>query len=662
MTYSINFEPNLKRKQRRQALRFGLPIVMFLLLLSVLVASVYYAREHEREQNQTQLIADTLWARQNLQFEMDGFRKTLKSMVEDPFLYSSSNFEAAARQLATSNEELIAIFKSESLELLPSSLGQVSEETVFSLVSLLRNAVRQRLSSGIDGLVGPFAWEGKNYVAVVAIGQHQTALIIAIVDLNLFLNRELPWWFAQKHQVELVSSSGSVLARMVKGKPGAGVYEHSTILELGNLPLTLRVESSEPSPRFFNYGTTGAVLLLLSLLLISFFLLWNDSRRRLKVEAHLEEEKLFRQSMQDSIAVGMRVWDLNGVIRYVNPSFCKLVGYSADELIGVPFPLPYWPSENTEAYPELVAKVIAGETPRAGFETVYQHREGHFIDVLIVEAPLRDSSNNHIGWMSSVLDITDRKRSEAVIEMQREQLQAASRFALVGEVASNISHELNQPLASMVSFAQAGINLSRKGAKIEKYVELFTKICDQALRASQVVSRVQNLVRKRQPLREQTTIRSVLNSIRFSLDSIAAAHSVNLNYQLKAIDHPLYLDRIMVEQALINLVKNASEAFESDQFDRKVTIQSEMNNLGICLIVSDNGPGIALNHAEKLFESLFSTKSNGLGLGLSLCRSVAEAHGGRLTVKQLEPIGTEFTLSMPMAVTVNKKVEYATSE
>lgn len=646
----FSFEPNLKRKQRKQAFRFGLPVVMFTLLFMILAGAVYYALEDEREQTQAKLIADTLWARQNLQFQADGLRKTLSSLAKDPLIYHSNNFEVAAGQLARSNGELVAVFRGEELDPVPDTFNDMSLDALLTMRNLLLPRVLQRLGADLEGVVGPISWQGKSYVAIVGIGQNKQALIVGLLDLGLMLEREMPWWFAQDNQVDLLSSSGVTLARLVRGQPGAGVYVHSTSLDLGGLPLQLKVSSSKEGPRLFNYGITGAVVLLLILLLISFLLLWRDSRKRLKIETKLEEEKLFRQSMQDSIALGMRVWDLQGTIRYVNPAFCNIVGYSSEELVGAPFPLPYWPENNTEEYHSLVAKVISGNSPREGFETLYQHREGHLINVLIVEAPLRDSQGVHVGWMSSVLDITDRKRSEEVIARQREQLQAASRFALVGEVASNIAHELNQPLGSMVSFAQAGVNLSKKGAPIEKYAELFTKLRDQAQRASRVVGSVQNLVRKRKPMRETVTVRQLMQSVKPSLESIAGAMDVDLLFELHQVEQPLYLDRIMVEQAIVNLVKNASEAFTAAQRIRRVEVMTEVHDGVFSLQVSDNGPGLSLDNSDRMFESLVSTKPDGLGLGLSLCRSVAESHGGRLQAEAISTGGTRFTITLPMAV------------
>lgn len=644
------FEFELKTIQRRQAFRFGIPVLVFVLLALVLGGAVYFAQQEEREQAQSKLIADTLWARQNIQFQMDGLANSLLSLVQASAAGSAQRFNGVCKQVLRSYPELSMLYRGKNLEPLSCVGDESASYNPDELPDSFKSEIFQRIQSLTPGFAGPVELRGRNFVAAVSFGP-EGRVMVGLVDLGRMLDKELPWWFARDNEVELLDARGVVHAALRKGKDGQGVFVHQTILELGGVPLQIRVNSGESGPQLFNYAVSAAMLFLLGLLLLSFVLLFRDSRRRLNIEAKLQEEKLFRQSMQDSIALGMRVWDLTGTIRYVNPAFCRIVGYDAAELVGRPMPMPYWPQNYTEDYRKLVAKVIAGKAPRDGFESVYQHKDGRLIHVLIVEAPLKDSRGAHVGWMSSVLDITDRKNSELVISEQREKLQAASRFALVGEVASNIAHELNQPLATMVSFAQAGVNLSRKGASIERYAELFEKIRDQAQRASRVVGGVQNLVRKRQPEREWVTAEQMVQSIWPILDTLIQKHEVRIHVQLdQEVTPALFLDRIMVEQALVNLIKNSAEAFRTDQLVRNIWLRSKATEENYVFEVQDDGPGVSLPDSTRMFEALFSTKADGLGLGLSLCKSVAEAHGGRLRAEAVPTGGSLFRIDLPMAL------------
>jgi C4-dicarboxylate-specific signal transduction histidine kinase len=161
---------------------------------------------------------------------------------------------------------------------------------------------------------------------------------------------------------------------------------------------------------------------------------------------------------------------------------------------------------------------------------------------------------------------------------------------------------------------------------------------------------VQNLVRKRRPVRESVRVEDLIDSIRFMVTSIAVHHDVRLHFKIDDHEVQVHVDRIMVEQAIINLVKNAAEAFTAAQRIRNVWVLARHVEDSFEIAVRDDGPGLSLNNPERMFEALVSTKPDGLGLGLSLCRSVAEAHGGRLKVEAVATGGTCFIMSLPMAI------------
>lgn len=619
----------------------------------VLIGSaVVYTRQQEQEAHQKKLISNALWSADTLQFQLKRLSGSLDALASDPGQYQSPRLKLALEQLARSTPGLVAVFKGHGMGLAAKLDDSVPDSVLGPLRDQIAKDVATRELLRSDGVIGPYELDGLRYIASVNMTPGGHALLVGILDLDSFLQAEMPKWLLESTDLSITDLEGRVFGSVARPRiKGQNNLSHVSELDLGGLNLQLRAYSAADEPplllsHVFN-SITGLLLLLLA---VTFVLLWRDSRQRLVMEEKLREEKQFRQSMQDSMAVGLRVWDLDGVIRYVNPAFCNMVGFEPKELIAVPQPLPYWPSKNIEEYKTLVANVISGNAPPEGFETVYQHKSGRLIDVLIVEAPLRDGKGEHVGWMSSVIDITDRKRSEALVAEQREKLQAASRFALVGEVASNIAHELNQPLATMVSFAQAGLNLTERGAPVEKFAQLFEKLRDQAQRAGRVVGSVQNLVRKRRPVRESVRVEDLIDSIRFMVTSIAVHHDVRLHFKIDDHEVQVHVDRIMVEQAIINLVKNAAEAFTAAQRIRNVWVLARHVEDSFEIAVRDDGPGLSLNNPERMFEALVSTKPDGLGLGLSLCRSVAEAHGGRLKVEAVATGGTCFIMSLPMAI------------
>jgi two-component system sensor histidine kinase DctS len=172
----------------------------------------------------------------------------------------------------------------------------------------------------------------------------------------------------------------------------------------------------------------------------------------------------FRTAMENSLVTGLRARDLEGRITYVNPAFCQIVGYPAEEIVGKLPPMPYWAPEAMAEYQTRFASVLAGKvTPQ--FETFFQRPNGERVPVLIFEAPLVDNDGKQTGWMGSILDISDRKRIEELNRQQQEKLQASARLATMGEIASMLAHELNQPLAAISSYTTGALNLIARCAR-----------------------------------------------------------------------------------------------------------------------------------------------------------------------------------------------------
>ena len=214
-----------------------------------------------------------------------------------------------------------------------------------------------------------------------------------------------------------------------------------------------------------------ALVLGLSLGLTALVLLLaRDFRRRAQAEAALAEALAFRKAMEDSLSTGLRARDLGGRITYANPAFCAMVGFSADELLGSAVP-PDWPAEQVQVYAQRQALRLApgaaqdpstGRAGRDGFETRFMRRDGERFPVMIYEVPLVDGGGRHTGWMSAVLDVSEQRRVEDLSRQQQERLRAFARLATVGEMTSLLSHELNQPLAAIASYASACLNLAQQ--------------------------------------------------------------------------------------------------------------------------------------------------------------------------------------------------------
>jgi two-component system sensor histidine kinase DctS len=357
--------------------------------------------------------------------------------------------------------------------------------------------------------------------------------------------------------------------------------------------------------------------------------------------------------MEDSLVTGLRARDLEGRITYVNPAFCQMVGFSAEELMGQSANAPYWPPELADEYKKRQEIRLAGNVPpREGFESVFMHKDGTRFPVLIIEAPLINAQGVQTGWMSAFLDIREQRRVEELSRASQDRLQATARLAMVGEMASLLSHELNQPLAAISSYATGMRNLLQQGAHTLSVVELaMHRISEQAERAGKVIKSVHDFVRRRDQAREAAAPQALFDAILPLVNLQARKLGVQVQLRLEAGLSPVLCDRTMVEQVLLNLARNGMQAMDRPEIRRRVlqlgAKRAPADARWIEFFVADVGPGIAPEVAQQLFTPFFTTKAEGMGLGLSLCRTVIEQHGGTLAFEPYPPQGTVFTFTLP---------------
>jgi two-component system sensor histidine kinase DctS len=391
--------------------------------------------------------------------------------------------------------------------------------------------------------------------------------------------------------------------------------------------------------------------------------------------------------MEDSLSTGLRARDMQGVISYVNPAFCAMVGFTPDELLPAPaatgsdtqnrqstlYAPPYWPPEYAALYQQRQQQRLegSGRNPtelREGFETVFMRKNGERFPVMIYEAPLVDGQGLQTGWMSAVLDLSAQRRVEEISRQQQERLQATARLATVGEMASLLSHELNQPLAAIASYASGSLNLINDPAADTPGLlkQALERIAEQAERAGRIIKSVHDFVRRREQLHETLGADVLLEAVL----PLARMHSRKSGTRIE-LDLPLPLagesgsaaraprvrcDRTMVEQVLLNLARNGIQAMEGATVpaERVLILRVRVVQAGRATFsIIDRGPGIAEDVAARLFTPFFTTRAEGMGLGLSLCRTVIEQHGGTLDFGPgPDGRGTEFrfTLAMPAVI------------
>ena len=490
-----------------------------------------------------------------------------------------------------------------------------------------------------------------------------TAYLVVTYSLPELLATHVDKQFTRTQEVAFTEADGTRLAAFGAPQRGGRAFIAQRVLDLPGNRLVLRLNSWRTAPVWFPNVLTGVVAALALALLVVLQLLGRDMRRRLRVERDLAEALAFRKAMEDSLVTGLRARDNEGKISYVNPAFCRMVGFSADELLGQGLPAPYWPPENAVEFQQRQAGRLAGKNPppREGSESIFMHKSGTRFPVWVIEAPLIDAKGNQTGWMSACLDIREQRRVEELSRASQERIQATARLAMVGEMASLLSHELNQPLAAIASYANGSLNLLKEGAAGNETSEIgvaIRRIAEQAERAGKVIKSVHDFVRRRDHLRESVAPRLLVEAVLPLVNLQARKLGVRVVVALHDGLPEVLCDRTMVEQVLLNLARNAMQAMqgnalgEADASELRIEARpaspSERSTKGwVEFCVADQGHGLTPDVAERMFTPFFTTKEEGMGLGLSLCRTVVEQHGSTLSFEPKLPRGTRFKFGLP---------------
>lgn len=270
---------------------------------------------------------------------------------------------------------------------------------------------------------------------------------------------------------------------------------------------------------------------------------------------------------------------------------------------------------------------------------------------------LVDSAGQQVGWMGSIVDITERKRLEETERRHTEAMAHHARLTTLGEVASTLAHELNQPLTAIVSYS-AGLSLAlKKQAAIEpELLDAMDAVCSNAAQAVRIVHRIRARLSLRDPALQLCDMNTVAQEALDLLKRPLGKSGIRLATQLGSAWPPVLADRVGVEQVITNLVRNAADALGSLGDDRQIRVCTEFEHGAVHLEVSDNGPGLQGRTLETLCASFYSTKGDGMGMGLAICRSIIEAHQGSFSASEAPGGGVSFRFSLPIGVPSQTRV------
>jgi PAS domain S-box-containing protein len=380
--------------------------------------------------------------------------------------------------------------------------------------------------------------------------------------------------------------------------------------------------------------------------------LFEAEKQRTLALAHANRDLAEREArirrLVDANIIGIFIWDFDGRILEANEAFLRIVGYDHEDLVAgrirwTDLTPPEWRDRDTRLMQE---HKVTGILPP--FEKEYFRKDGSRVPVLIGVATFEEGGNQGVAF---VLDLTERKSAEERLRRLESDLAHMNRVSMMGELAASLSHEITQPIASARNNARAAQNfLDMQPPDLSEVREALSCVVDDTDRAGDMIERMRDHLKKAPPRKAQFDLNEAINEVIVLGGSAVIKNGVSVQTRLSEGLLPIRGDRVQLQQVVLNLLLNAVEAMGSTEAGaRELLISTEQDRTGVLVAVHDSGPGIDPSHRERVFESFYTTKPSGTGMGLSICRSIIDAHGGRLWAEANEPRGTVFQFTLPAA-------------
>jgi PAS domain S-box-containing protein len=375
-----------------------------------------------------------------------------------------------------------------------------------------------------------------------------------------------------------------------------------------------------------------------------------DLTERKRAEEALRESEQRLRSVIDGIPGHVGVLAPNGDIEAVNRQIVEYSGFPLEEI------KKNWRTNESIYYEdrlhfiEVFTKSIAAGVPFES-EARLLRSDGEYRRFVIRVIPVRDASNRIVRWYFLNTDIEDRTKALARLEQMQSDLAHINRVSMLGEMAASLSHEVLHPIATARNNARAGARfLEMRPPKLDEVSKALDHVVRDVDRATDIIGRMRDHIKKAPPRREPFDLNEAVSEVILMVRSTIAKNGIAISTQLMDGLLPVQGDRVQLQQVVLNLVLNAVEAMSAVEMGaRELLISTEQDHTGALVAVRDSGPGIDPTHLERVFEAFYTTKSSGVGMGLSICRSIVDAHGGRLWAEANEPRGALFQFTLPAA-------------
>lgn len=381
--------------------------------------------------------------------------------------------------------------------------------------------------------------------------------------------------------------------------------------------------------------------------IVQWYGLCHDIDDQVHAEEALQRSERHLQRLIDALPVHICSWTPSGELSYVSRRYMEELGLSQanfEEFAQAAQALVH-PEDAAEVQRKASHCIQAGET----FVMRYRRRrpgglfhwtEGRF-------EPLRDQAGTIVEWYGLSIDVDDQVRAQEALSLTQQDLARASQAASLAELSASIAHEISQPLAAVISSSDVCRRwLSAEPPNIDRAQRAVERISASGHSAVEVVSRIRALFRRSEASRDYASLERVVREARDLMAEEAIRRRVRMHIELEPDLPEIAFDRVQVQQVLINLIRNGLEAMDSTAIDRLLRIRVHRTQDAVQIEISDRGPGVEF--PDRIFTPFFTTKAQGMGMGLAISRSIIESHGGRLSVEQVDPHGAKFIFTLPI--------------
>ena len=641
---------------------------MLLAFAAGMMLLIYFVARHEADLEKSEIIRDAAVVEQSISRRLENDQQFFDRLALDlgNDRISSEEFDRVASKRAMESGYVTDILRintdfdvtrhapaSVSLEAVQQSRGQFADQV--RVMGFTQKTTRSTYSQPYRSTEGKYFIE---YSAPVFADANFLGTVTAIISFDNLLEKSAPDWAARKYRVVISDTSGLGLTNAEAMHLESGVVKHTVPLALPWRDLQITLVGAKPSTVLPNLTLSTAVLALTGLMVWTSIGLRKQQRMRKLAEidrdrmyalsiSNLHDTKQRFETVLDSLDVSVYVSDLrtNELLfcnSHLHETFAGLeIGKSADQ-----FEAGFLQSPSAK-YPAPTVLTIDGE-PGEVFKDELEHRASH--RWFLTRTRSVRWVDGRIARLTTLGDVTDRVYAERIRQTQQEKLMRTSRLMTVGEIASTLAHEINQPLAAIANYVSGCIRRLKGNGNVDQAViGAMEKADAQVVRAGAIISRVREFVRTREPQRCALDINVLVANVVKLVASDDEERALHCTLRLQP-NLPLVLaDHIMIEQVLVNFLRNAREAMQHlPPAQRAAEIRTSRLDASHALVeVADLGTGIPADVASQLFSPFFTTKADGMGMGLNICRSLIEYHEGNLTFEQNMPVGTVFRFTLP---------------